>query len=123
MRASRWCRPPPREQPEVVLRLAELRALGGDPEIRRGRELHPAAETVTVDGGDDRLVRLFELAERLLALPREFDRGDRVCAAGRHALHVGARGERAVAGSGEQDRPHIVVVGVEAVDGVGKLVE
>jgi len=105
-----------------VLRLAELRALGGDPEIRRGRELHPAAETVTVDGGDDRLVRLFELAERLLALPREFDRGDRVCAAGRHALHVGARGERAVAGSGEQDRPHIVV-GVEAVDGVGKLVE
>jgi len=53
---------------------------------------------------------------------REFDRGDRVCAAGRHALHVGARGERAVAGSGEQDRPHIVV-GVEAVDGVGKLVE
>jgi len=30
--------------------------------------------------------------------------------------------KNAVAGSGEQDRPHIVV-GVEAVDGVGKLVE
>jgi hypothetical protein len=89
-------------------------------------DLHAAAHRVAVDRGDHRLRKTLDLAHHAVA---EADEGLDV-AAGKRRAEVGAAAEDPVAGAGDDDRAHAVVVahGVQRVvqladerlaDGVG----
>ena len=71
-------------EPEVDLRLAELRRVGRDPQRARHRQLAAAAEREAVDRGDRRLAEVLDEIEHLLA-------ANRVLAAARRALLAPAR--------------------------------
>ena len=105
------------QQAELDLGHTEARAIGGDPEIARERELEPAAEGGAVDGGDRRLRVLFEAIE---------DVGERVHepreAGGtldpRQLVDVGA-GAEGSSFTGDHERAHCIV-GLEVDERVGE---
>src|SRR5207249_7432226 len=62
-----------RRDPQLHLRLSELRILAGDPDMTRHRQLAAAAERESVDRGDHRLAAGLEAPEdRLPALRARF---------------------------------------------------
>src|SRR4051794_4038615 len=99
---------PARDDPEVDLRLAELRARGRVADIARRRELAAAAESEAVDRRDGRLGHAFQEIRNLVSEDPPL-RGS-LGVHGAHGLDVGARDEGAVSGSGEDDRSDLVVV-------------
>ena len=95
---------PAGDDPEVDLRLAELRARRRVADVARERELAAAAEREAVDRGDRRLGhRLEQLRDLVAEPPHAFACLDVHRA---HRLDVGAGDERAVAGAGEHDGAH-----------------
>ena len=93
-------------EPELHLRLAELRGVGRDANVTRHRQLASAAEREAVDRGDGRLGRCLEAAEDFLAALRERLRRDG--AVSLELGDVGAGDERA-SGSGENDAADVRV--------------
>ena len=65
-RGSRCVPPPPGNQPELDLGLAELGVVGADAHVAAHRELEPAAEAVALDRRDERRARgVHAVAERV----------------------------------------------------------
>ena len=108
------------EEAVVHLAQAEARAVGGDDQVARERQLEPEAERVAVDGRDHDLRQRLDRLERLVAAADEPERVPRVLE--RHPTEVGAGGERLRVAAGDDDRADAVVV-VEAADRVAELVE
>ena len=112
-RGSRCVPPQPGGMPKTDLRLREAGVLRGEANIAGDSQFATTAECVTVDRGDDRLWQAFDGAGECLSLAPErqsLGRGEID-----HLLDIGARGERAVAGAGEDDDPDraILTEGVE----------
>ena len=85
------------DQPELDLRLAELRVVGADPDVAAHRELEAAAEAVAVDRRDERRARrVHPVAERLDPARRAASSPARL-AQRRELLDVRAGDERALA--------------------------
>src|SRR6266581_7380973 len=61
----------PGHKAQIHLRLAELRATRGDPEIACERNLESASEAVPIDRGDRRLWKIRQMAHDLLGPPGE----------------------------------------------------
>ena len=108
------------DEPEVDLRLAELRRVGGDAQRARHRQLAAAAERVAVDRGDRGLAELLDEIEDLLA-------AERVLAPARRTLlgqlvDVGAGHERLLARAGD-DHHADGVIGFEHLERLAQFVE
>ena len=94
----------PGDDADVDLRLAELRALPGDDEVERHRQLAAAAQGPAVDRGDHRLrdpANAIPLADAVGEQHVDRRRA-------RHLADVGARGERPLV-AGHHDRADAVV--------------
>jgi hypothetical protein len=108
----------PREQAQVRLRQPDpVRALGGEAEVTRERQLEAAAQAVAADGGDEEERRVLHLAKRLVSHDRRH-----------HARASRARGEGADIGPGGEellrracdDDGVDVLVAARFVDGPGE---
>ena len=116
--------PPSRDEPELDLRLSELRVVGDDADVAAHRELEPSAEAEPVDRRDERRAR------RVHPVPELLDPARRAAlvrirgglAQRRELLDVRPRDEGSLARADEHDRTD-AVVGVEAVDLGFELVE
>ena len=112
------------DEPELDLRLAELRVVGRDADVAAHRELEPSAEAEPVDRCNERRAR------RVHPVPELLDPAGRAAlvrircrlAQRRELLDVRSRDEGALAGADEHDRAD-AVVGVETVDLGFQLVE
>src|SRR6266699_3713474 len=96
----------PRHEADVHLRLPELRAFRGDPEVACDGELQAAAEAVAVDRGDRRLREIRQAAEDFLGAAGELPDLERLRDVAERR-QVGAGAERPVAGPGDDDAPHV----------------
>ncbi len=107
-RGRRCVPPPPGTSPELHFGLAELCALDGDPDGASHRRLAATAERKAIDCGDHRLAEVLDEIEDLLSEAAGLFCVDRRGV--RELADVGARDERFVAGSGQDDAAHRGVV-------------
>src|SRR5918995_4729165 len=99
---------PAGRNPEADFRLSKAGILRGEANIAGDGKFATATECIAIDRGDDWLWQALDGAgERLSLAPErhsagrgEFD----------HLLDIGARGERTVAGAGEDDDPHRAIL-------------
>src|SRR5207244_6963989 len=87
---------------------AKRRALASDAEVERGAQERRAAVREAVDRADERLRKRGDVPRGFV--PERLPPGQLFLAEPGHFVDVGARGERAVAGAGEDDRLHGVVL-------------
>jgi hypothetical protein len=111
-----------------VPRRTESGGGGHNAKVTVERQREPAADAVSLDGCDDRLVDAPRLRDRFALILGVLAQD----AAGQVALDTGAGAERTIALAGDDDRPDIivaydVVVGLDelrrhlAVDGIARL--
>src|SRR5262249_23607327 len=119
------CRPghplgtaPARDDPEIDLRLADLRRAGCVAQVAGDRELAAPAEREAVDRGDRRLRHRLEQPRRLV--PERAPRLRFVDTELAHVPDVRTSGERLLAGARQDDDPRIGIVG-ELVESVPQL--
>src|SRR5215213_5120423 len=115
--SDEWGQPlraaPAGRNPQTDFRLRKAGILRGETNIAGEGKFATAAECIAIDRGDDRLRQAFDgVGERLPLAPERYSRGWGEID---HLLDIGARGERAVAGTGEDDDPDraILTEGVE----------
>ena len=108
-----------RADAQLDLRLAELRGVACDAKVTCHRELASTAQRETVDRGDDRLGRGFELSEDVLPPERSLPRFERTLIG--ELVDVGASDE-CPSRSGE-DRTADVITAAYLIDRVAQLAD
>src|SRR5580658_2305585 len=94
---------------ELDLRLAETSVVGGDAQAAGHGQLAAASESKAMNAGDDRLAEGFDLAEDSLTAEGEF--AALIGSERRQFANVGAGGEGAVPGAGDEDHANGAVGG------------